>query len=119
MNKLLFHPGDIIANVNFSPVTGHEQAKIRPALIVSSADYQRLTGLCVVVPISSNTKPYPMHVPLDERTSTYGCIYAEHPRAMDLVARQAVKKEECPQDILDEVLKRVALIFPNTSYDID
>lgn len=112
-----FKTGDIIANVDFSPVYGHEQAKSRPAIIVSSNAFSARTGMYIVAPISSNVKPFPTHVMLDKRTATHGAIFVEHLRAVDLKARKARKKEECPPDILREVMVRVAAIFPDTYYD--
>ena len=56
-------------------------------------------GLFIVCPITNNTKNFPTHVKLDSNTITTGCVLCE-----DLKARKATKKEECPQNILQEVL---------------
>lgn len=102
--------GDIIF-VNLSPTKGHEQFGARPALIVSNNDFSKYTGLYAVCPITSTMKAYPSHVKLDGRTNTHGMILCEQVRVIDLNARQAIKKEECPADILNQVLKIVKSIF--------
>lgn len=35
---------------------------------------------------------------------TTGCVLCEHVKILDLKTRKATKKEECPQNILQEVL---------------
>lgn len=98
-----FKQGDIIL-LDFNPTKGHEQAGRRPALVISNDDYSKIMGLYIVCPITNNTKPFPSHVPLDDRTQTTGCILCEHVRTVDLNARGAVFKEKCPEDIFEEVL---------------
>ena len=107
---MLFEQGDIIY-VDFSPTSGHEQSGKRPALVISSNDYNRITGLVVVCPITSKIKKFPTHIDLDDRTETNGQILCEHVRTLDVLARNASKKEECPDDILLKVLKIVKSIF--------
>lgn len=63
-------------------------------------------GLFIVCPITSNTKNFPTLVKLDSNTMTTGCVLCEHVKILDLKTRKATKKEECPQNILQEVLDR-------------
>ncbi len=94
------------------PVTGHEQAGRRPVLVVSNNEYNRfMGGLYVVCPISNTANRFPMHVLLDNRTQTTGSILCQHLRTVDLNQRNAQKKEECPEDILDEVLEIITSSF--------
>lgn len=58
-------------------------------------------------------KRFSTHVPLDERTDTYGCILCEHERTVDLKERDAKFKEKVPQDILEEVLNIVHSLYLN------
>src|SRR5271156_4119165 len=52
--------------VDLDPVRGHEQAGLRPALVVSVDQFnQTALGLAVVVPITSRTKDFPLHVRVD------------------------------------------------------
>ncbi|MBC7765910.1 MAG: type II toxin-antitoxin system PemK/MazF family toxin [Hyphomonadaceae bacterium] len=100
--------GDIIF-MDFNPQAGHEQAGKRPALVVSNDRYSKYTNLAIVCPITNTDKAFPLHVSLDERTSTTGVILCEHVKALDLNARNAIYKESLPDDLLQEVLARIIL----------
>ena len=98
-----FKQGDIVY-IDLDPTKGHEQAGKRPCLVISNNDYNKIMGLFIFCPITNNTKNFPTHVKLDSNTITTGCVLCEHVKTLDLKARKATKKEECPQNILQEVL---------------
>ena len=107
----MFKQGDIVF-VDLKSSEGHEQAGFRPVIIVSNDHYNEIMGLYIVCPISNNTKKFPTHIQLDERTKTTGSIFCEHVRTVDLSARKTGKKvEECPKDILKQVLKIIGISF--------
>ena len=91
--------GDII-KVSFDPKQGHEQAGFRPALVISNNEFIRRTKLAIVCPI---TNKFPLHVPLDGRTSTTGVVLCEHIRTLDLSSRENKFVEKVPDDILKTV----------------
>ncbi len=95
--------GDIIT-IDFNPQTGHEQKGRRPAYVISSYTFNQFTKMAIVCPITNTNKGFPLHVPLDERTSTTGVIMCEQAKSLDLVARRSSFVEKSPQDILDEVI---------------
>ncbi|MCC8043396.1 MAG: type II toxin-antitoxin system PemK/MazF family toxin [Oscillospiraceae bacterium] len=94
--------GDII-KLNFNPQSGHEQAGYRPALVVSNEVYNQKTNLVIVCPISNTPNDFPLHVRLDRRTTTTGCILCQHIKALDVNSRGYVFIEHLPDDILQEV----------------
>lgn len=101
--------GDIVF-LDCDPQAGHEQAGRRPAVVVSNHLYHRyVRGLAMVCPITNTSKPFPMHVPLDERTKTTGVILCEQVKAFDLSARRAEFREALPEDLLLAVLERIRL----------
>jgi mRNA interferase ChpB len=110
----LIERGDIWL-VSLDPSSGHEQQGRRPVLIVTSAKFNRTTGVPVVVPITSGgrfARSIGFAVPLaGGGTRTVGIVRCDHPRALDLRARKATKLESVPQAILDEVLARLRPIF--------
>lgn len=55
---------DIII-IDFDPSKGHEIQKRRPALVMSSDDYNRTTNLIIVCPITSTEKVYPFFIPIE------------------------------------------------------
>ena len=65
-NRNVVNPsrGEIWA-VNLDPTVGHEQAGLRPALVVSSDEMNRdVLGLVVVLPITGTDRSFPSHVPI-------------------------------------------------------
>lgn len=105
-----FKQGDIVF-MDFNPTRGHEQFGKRPTIIVSSNDYQRIMGMAIVCPITNNTKYFPTHILLDNRTKTTGSILCEQIKSVDLVSRNAQFIEKLPNDLLEEVLDIVNSFF--------
>ena len=68
----------------------------------------KIFKLAVILPI---TKDFPFHVLLDERTNIKGAMLCEHLGTVDLEERKYDKIEEIPEDLLEEVLEKVSLIF--------
>lgn len=95
--------GDIIL-INLDPRTGHEQAGNRPAVVVSNNFFNEKTDMTLVCPITTTNRPFPLHIPLDNRLKTTGNILCEHLRAVDLKARNYRKVDELPKDILRQVI---------------
>jgi mRNA interferase MazF len=102
--------GDIV-KMNFSPQSGHEQANVRPALIVSTDSFYRYTHMAIVCPITNTDNGFPLHVPLDSRTETTGVIECEQCKSLDIISRNAIYREALPSDILATVLRNVKLFF--------
>lgn len=99
--------GDIV-KVNFNPQHGHEQAGYRPALIISNDIFNEQTKLAIVCPITNTDNNFPLHISLDERTTTTGVILCEHVRTLDLNARPNRFVEKLPDDILERVIDTIS-----------
>ena len=56
-----FNQGDII-EVNFDPTVGHEPAKRRPALVVSTDAFNMRSSIIFVSPIPPTVNDYPLRV---------------------------------------------------------
>ena len=101
--------------VGLDPAEGHEQRGRRPVLIVSREAFNRLTKVPVVLPITSGgsfARTAGFAVPLaGAGTQTTGVVRCDQPRALDLAARGGRKLERIPDEIMDEVLARLAPIF--------
>ena len=55
-----------IWDVVLSPVAGHEQDGMHPALVVSSDEYNVIPhGLCIVVPVTGTYRNVPSQLPLE------------------------------------------------------
>ncbi len=73
--------GDIVW-FNFSPHVGHEQAGVRPALVLSGQPYNLRSGLMLVCPITSKVKGYPFEVRIKAKKID-GVILADQVKSVD------------------------------------
>jgi len=106
--------GDIYL-VSLDPTAGHEQQGYRPVLVISPAKFNRLTGVPVVLPITTGggfarTAGFAVSL-MGAGTKTTGVIRCDQPRVLDLRARKAKKLETAPDYIVDEVLSKVSALF--------
>ncbi len=95
--------GTIIA-LNLDPQKGHEQAGYRPCLVISNEVYNDYTKLAIVCPITNTDRNIPLHIKLDDRTTTKGVIMCEQMKSLDINSRGYKMLEILPKDILSEVL---------------
>lgn len=106
--------GDIYL-VSLDPTAGHEQQGKRPVLVISPGKFNRLTGVPVVLPITTGggfarTAGFAVSL-TGAGTRTTGVVRCDQPRAIDLRARAAKKLESVPEPIIDEVLSKVGPLF--------
>jgi mRNA interferase ChpB len=101
--------------ISLDPTIGHEQQGKRPVLIVSSASFNKLTRLPVVVPVTSGgnfARTAGFTVSLDGAgTKTTGVIRCDQPRTLDLDARNGKRLERIPDVVINEVLARLEAIL--------
>jgi len=79
--------GDIIW-LDFDPQVGREQAKRRPALVITEQSYNRTSGLVIVCPLTSRRKPYPFALATTVE-KVEGAVLVDHLNSMDWAARKA------------------------------
>ena len=92
--------GDIIW-LDFDPQTGREQAKRRPALVVTEESFNRATGFAVVCPLTSRRKPYPFALPaiVDK---VEGSVLVDQVKSLDWSVRKAVFHSKAGPDLLSK-----------------
>ena len=103
VEKANVHCGDIIY-LNFSPQKGHEQAGIRPGLVISNDILNMHSSMAFVCPITNTNKQHPLHVELDDRTVTTGVVLCDQAKMLDVNARKVKVIEQAPKDIVEEVV---------------
>lgn len=104
--------GDIYL-VSLDPTEGHEQSGSRPVLVVSPAEFNEVTKLPVILPITNGSEfarrlGFAVHL---TGIKTTGIVRCDQPRVIDLAARKARKVDTLPADLMDEVLAKVATLF--------
>lgn len=101
--------------VSLDPIAGHEQSGKRPVLIVSPALFNKVTRLPIVVPVTSGgnfARAAGFTVSLDDAgTKTTGVIRCDQPRTLDMEARNGIRLERIPENIINEVLARLEAIL--------
>jgi len=106
-----FDRGDVV-NVPLDPVVGHEQRGTRPALVLTTREFNQL-GDVLVAPITQGGDFYRyagFAVSLTG-TRTQGVALVNKVRMLDLTARKARKVERVPQVVIDEALGRLLAIL--------
>jgi mRNA interferase ChpB len=106
--------GDIYL-VSLDPTAGHAQQERRPVLVISPGSFNRLTGLPVVVPITTGgsfarTAGFAVSL-TGAGMQTTGVVRCDQPRVLDLRARAAKRLEKAPGYIIDEVLSKLGPLF--------
>lgn len=92
--------GDI-AWLDFDPQAGREQAKRRPALVLTDERYNRASGLVVVCPLSrKRNHPFSLPVVVDK---IEGAVLVDHLKSMDWGARNAVFHSKADPALLNKV----------------
>lgn len=95
-----------ILMVDFNPTNGHEQKGYRPALVMSNSDFNQLCGGMVkVMPITSNMKPFPLHLVLPRLNKIHGVVELDQERTLDLSDRGFKVVDEVPTDFIENVKK--------------
>ena len=100
--------GDIIW-IDFDPQAGHEQARLRPALVLSPKAYNQKTSLCVLCPMTSRIKGYPFEVVVSKKEPSV--VLSDQVKSLDWRARRAKKKDRASQDVIDEVTGKLAALI--------
>ncbi len=104
--------GDVYM-VGPEPTQGREQRGHRPVVIVSPDEFNQVTGLPVILPITNGgdfARRLGFAVPL-AGTKTTGVVRCDQPRVLDLKSRNGRKVESLPTPIMDEVLAKAATLF--------
>jgi len=93
--------GDIIW-LDFDPQAGREQAKRRPALVVTEQSYNRASGLVIVCPLTSRRKPYPFALATTIE-KIEGAVLVDHLKSLDWTARKATFHSKADAALLAKV----------------
>ena len=101
--------GDIVF-MDFDPQVGREQAKRRPALILTDVRYNRASGLAVVCPLTSKVRPYPFTLPISVG-GVDGAVLVDQLKSMDWSGRRAEFHSKAPASMLPKVRQYIAVLL--------
>jgi mRNA interferase ChpB len=109
----IFDRGDIV-NVPLDPAIGHEQKGTRPALVLTTKEFNRL-GDVLIAPITQGgdfARYAGFAVTLTGSGSkTQGVVLINKIRMLDLQARKARKVERVDETVIDDALQRLSTLF--------
>lgn len=109
----VFDKGDIVS-VPLAPVLGHEQRGTRPALVLTSKEFNKL-GDVLVAPITQGgdfARYAGFAVSLTgSGCKTQGVALVNKVRMLDLAARKARKLERLPKELIDEAIGRLVALL--------
>ncbi len=108
-----FERGDVVL-VPLDPTIGHEQRGTRPALVLTTREFNRL-GDVLVAPITQGGD-FSRHAGFAVTLSGTGCktqgvALVNKIRMLDLAARKARKVERAPQAVIDDALGRLMALL--------
>jgi len=102
--------GDIVW-LEFDPQSGHEEAGLRPALVISPVEYNRKVGLALFCPITSKIKGYPFEVTLPAELAVLGAVLTDQIKSLGWRTRKAKKVCTIPGEVLTEIIKKISLLI--------
>jgi len=101
--------GDIVM-MDFDPQVGREQAKRRPALVLTDQRYNRASGLAVVCPLTSKRKPHPFALPITV-AEIEGAVLVDQLKSMDWADRRAKFHSKVEPALLGKVRQYIAVLL--------
>ena len=102
--------GDVV-DINCSPQAGKEIWDWRPALIISSWDFNRKKNLAVLCPITKTKRGGPFEVEIPGGLAVHGVVRADQVRSLDWRERKAVFWCKMPDDTVTAVSQIVETII--------
>jgi mRNA interferase MazF len=97
--------------ISFDPQAGHEQMGNRPALVVSHDGFNKRMGFAFVCPISNTKRRNSFYVGIPDGGVVTGVIMTDQIRSLDFSARGTQFMGECPDLLLQDVLRRIKPIL--------
>lgn len=101
--------GDVIY-LDFDPQAGREQAKRRPALVLTGRKYNKAAGLAIVCPLTSVIKPYPFALRVHIKGRD-GCVLTDHVKSMDWQVRRAEFYGRAPAEVLEQAQNLLGVLL--------
>ncbi|HPL66435.1 MAG: mRNA interferase MazF [Deltaproteobacteria bacterium ADurb.Bin151] len=102
--------GDLIW-LSFDPQSGHEQSGHRPAIVISSREYNEKVGLALCCPVTSKIKDYPFEVRITIKNKIDGVILADQIKKIDWKKRQATYIASALKETLNETVEKLSLLI--------
>jgi len=112
-------PGDVVW-LDFSPSSGREIQKRRPALVLSDFKFNQHTGFAFFAPITNTQRGHAFELVLAEsseqdseknKNKTKGIALLHQVKSLDYRERQAELIEKIPEGLLNQALETLRCVF--------
>ncbi len=98
--------------LQFNPQSGHEQAGHRPALVLSTANYNRVSGFDALLSHDQpEKKGYPFEVVISDDPQRLSVVLADQVKSLDWKARKAVKEGTASLNVVMETLSKLQTLL--------
>jgi mRNA interferase MazF len=97
--------GDVVW-LNFNPQIGHEQKGKRPAIVISSKEYNEKVNLGLFCPITSKEKNYPFEVKITNKKID-GVVLSDQVKSLDWTKREIDFIVKAADDEINEVICKI------------
>lgn len=109
-NKAYVPDKNDIVWINLNPTKGHEQANVRPVIVLTPRIYNQKLGLLVGCPITSQVKEYPFEVIVEEK-KVNGVVLTDQIRSMDWKSRKLKFIQKASQNLSEEVERKIKMLL--------
>jgi mRNA interferase MazF len=109
VKKYVPRRGDMVW-VDFDPTAGHEQRGQRPALVLSEHQFNKVTGLALVAPVTSRVRGHGFEVVVTGKKIS-GAVLCQQTRTLDYAARKFKLIEALPAAVIEDALAKVRAIL--------
>ena len=106
VNKYIPDKGDICW-ASLDPTLGREQKGRRPVIVLSPINYNQLSELALVCPLTSKIKGYSFEVKLSEK----GVFLADHLRSVSWKEKDLKFAAKSPPEVLVNVLNKIKILL--------
>ncbi len=100
-----------LLKLDLDPTIGHEQKGFRPVLVVSATLFNKHTGFCWIVPVTTPQKGLPNEIRLPEGLPIYGTLLLSQLRSIDWRARPFTVAGTVPAAFLEDVNARLTAVL--------
>jgi mRNA interferase MazF len=94
-----------------APQRGRERAARRPALVLTSREYNAVSSIFIVCPITRTERPWRFNVVLPPVGRVSGFVLVDQIRAIDPAVRAFKSAGQASADTLAEVRGKLATLF--------
>ena len=100
-----------VLKLDLDPTLGHEQKGYRPVLVVSATAFNKHTGFCWVVPITTPQKGLPNEIRLPDGLPVLGTLLLSQLRSIDWRARPFSVACSVPSAFLEDIGARLSAVL--------